>query len=761
MYSARNLEDALAAPMETAELHLSGRGLTDFPLEVLRLPSLKVLDLSHNLIRNLPEAIAELPCLEALNLRSNQLRELPATMGELRALQRLELDENQLAGLPHELSFCDGLRTLRLSSNSFTEWPAHALPPCIESLTIAHNQLSQVPESVRHLHVLTYLDLRHNRLHGLPGSLVLIEGLSQVLLEGNPLELAVESSHPEGVLERFFKDIRRYQGASSVAKYPPMVRQCWLRMVLGGMDLLADFSVETCLTALDSPLAAVRAAASAVLSGLLPSPLPNAEAATLLLAGQFPRVAKPELQKALVAAGFTLVNRLPAAIVAVGERGGATGVVAYREGHSLAFEGHLEAWWAIRRGEFLQAAPASSPLQDNLRRLIRSYKKENIAIALVMMDKAGAPPSLLTDLLGIRLFHPDLEVRHTAGHAFKELAERRVRAFVDRQLKQHFHEEEPYNVHALVEALCRNTALDARGLVQAALELKGAQLSLVTLLPEEEWLPHLDKRMQEGQLNLSSMGLERIPQDLHTLAGLRYLVLSRNQLVQLPADWSPFSTLAMLDLADNRLTSLPDGMGTLKQLAGLDLSHNRLRQVPDSMGDMRSLEALRLDHNPLQDLPETLVRLSRLEMLGLHGCRFPRLPAVIWDLQQLRALDIGDNQLHDLPETVTGFLQLESLSLKGNPLQRIPDWVGGLPALRFLDLSGVAARTLPETLRGHPRMERMYLIRDEAMDWEQVVPLLASMPRLRHVYLRGRKMVRQVQLRIERQLPSVRVLWNG
>jgi hypothetical protein len=393
------LEDALEAPLEVGELFLAGRGLTDFPMEVFQLVNLRVLDLSQNLIRVLPEGIGGLAQLTVLNLRNNQLRALPVEIGQLQGLQRLDLEENQLAELPLELALCDGLRSLRLNDNCFAVWPAAALSPRIENLTMGYNQLKGLPESIRHLHALTYLDLRHNRLATLPENLALIEGLETVLLEGNPLALSVESVNPEGVLERFFKELHQQQGKSSRPKFPAIVRRCWLRMLMGSENLLADFTLDLCVAALDAPLSVVREAARAVLPVLVPSPLPKAGPAQIVFVGQFPGISKVEVERALAAADIVVLRRLSgdaSVIVVLGERpGDAVRARALSEGNPLAFEGHLVNWLAASKGEYLKAAPAANPMQENLGRLIRSYRKENIEIALMMMAKGGTSSGLL------------------------------------------------------------------------------------------------------------------------------------------------------------------------------------------------------------------------------------------------------------------------------------------------------------------------------------------------------------------------------
>lgn len=763
MYIARNLEDALSTPNETGELYLGGRGLTDFPTEIFQLPNLKVLDLSGNLIRSLPEGIGGLSGLEVLNLRANQLRELPGSIGGLLRLSRLDLEENQLASLPPELRSCDGLRVLRLSDNAFSEWPEAALAPHIESLTLAHNALASLPPTVRMLRELHYLDLRHNRLQRLPDDLVLVEGLNQVLLQGNPLALSWQATDPEAVIERFFKDVHVPPGRGrTTAKFTPQTRRCWLRMLLGGTGLLEDFPLALCLEALDSTMPVVRSGARAVLPQVLPSPLPASGPADVHFAGQIEPRLKAEALKAFAKAGIRVVRRLhpAAAIVLLGERPGPIALEALERGHPLAFEGHLEAWLAAQRGEFLQAHTAANPMRDNLLRLLRSPKRENIELALVLLGRSGMQAEAASEVLGVRLFHSDQELRQRAWEAYKEIAEKATRAFVERQVAQHFRDDEPFDERALISGLMRNPAVDGGALVGAAMRLRGSSPALVMLLPEDARAAFYPEMMQEGQLNLASMGLERIPPTVLGQSGLKYLMLGRNALQELPEELETWAGLEILDLSENHLTALPDGIAALRALTGLDLSQNRLRALPEAIAGLRGLEALRLDRNPLGGLPEALMGLPRLEMLGLYGCRLGGVPEVVWRLRGLKALDLGDNGLKDLPEAIGDFPLLESLSLKDNPLMALPEAVGSLERLRFLDLSLTPLRQLPVSLTGHARIERIYLIQDAAMDWEQVLPVLASMPGLRYVYLKGRSLVRAVQLRIEDGLRRVRVVWS-
>ena len=112
----------------------------------------------------------------------------------------------------------------------------------------------------------------------------------------------------------------------------------------------------------------------------------------------------------------------------------------------------------------------------------------------------------LSDLLAIRIFHSDADVREKAYTAFSELADRQLRAFVERQLAQNYKADEFYDVQALVAALIRNPSLDAATLVKAAMDLKGAGTSLILLAPESERPNLLQNSLKDGQLNLAGIG---------------------------------------------------------------------------------------------------------------------------------------------------------------------------------------------------------------------------------------------------------------
>ena len=127
---------------------------------------------------------------------------------------------------------------------------------------------------------------------------------------------------------------------------------------------------------------------------------------------------------------------------------------------------------------------------------------------------------------------------------------------------------------------------------------------------------------KEGKdLDLSGLGLTRLPPEIGQLSALEALHLFNNKLTSLPPEIGLLSALMRLHLAYNQLSSLPRELGQLTVLTKLYLSHNQLTSLPPEIGELQNLELLTLHDNRLEALPEPLKRLNvweRLHQLTLH-----------------------------------------------------------------------------------------------------------------------------------------------
>jgi hypothetical protein len=149
-------------------------------------------------------------------------------------------------------------------------------------------------------------------------------------------------------------------------------------------------------------------------------------------------------------------------------------------------------------------------------------------------------------------------------------------------------------------------------------------------------------------LNLSGNLLSELPDDLPRLSKLRVIFCSHNRFTRLPEVLSSCAQLEMvgfkanairevgpaalspglrwLILTDNQISVLPDAIGTCARLQKLMLAGNQLAELPEAMRGCVGLELLRISANRFEALPEWLLHLPRLTWLAFGGNPVSALP---------------------------------------------------------------------------------------------------------------------------------------
>lgn len=158
--------------------------------------------MSGNIVRQLPDTLfSQCTSLEKLWVRNNRLEALPSTLGRatklkkldlggncltcfpdvsgLRALEGLWCFGNRLTAPPPGLAGCASLRILNMDGNRLTALgtPEDGIArlPSLECLSAAENAIGRVGRELGHSRTLAAtlreLDLRGNRLEGVPASL--------------------------------------------------------------------------------------------------------------------------------------------------------------------------------------------------------------------------------------------------------------------------------------------------------------------------------------------------------------------------------------------------------------------------------------------------------------------------------------------------------------------------------------------------------------------------------------------------------------
>jgi Leucine-rich repeat (LRR) protein len=133
-----------------------------------------------------------------------------------------------------------------------------------------------------------------------------------------------------------------------------------------------------------------------------------------------------------------------------------------------------------------------------------------------------------------------------------------------------------------------------------------------------------------------------------------------------------------LDLSSLNLEYIPDEIKDLAYLKILNLSENNLTELPDFIYSNIHLECLDLSYNRITALPDAIESLTSLEILNVRCNELAELPETIGKLVMLTSLDISHNRLAALPETVDKLTLLEQCNIRGNNLQNIPERIGRL-----------------------------------------------------------------------------------
>lgn len=142
-------------------------------------------------------------------------------------------------------------------------------------------------------------------------------------------------------------------------------------------------------------------------------------------------------------------------------------------------------------------------------------------------------------------------------------------------------------------------------------------------------------------LDLSGNQLSTLPPDLPSLNRLRVLFASDNLFTELPSVLGQCPALSMIGfkanrirhvpagalpqglrwliLTDNQVEFLPPDIGQCQPLQKLMLAGNRLQSLPPELAQCQQLELLRISANPLATLPDWLTQLPRLSWLAFAG----------------------------------------------------------------------------------------------------------------------------------------------
>lgn len=143
-------------------------------------------------------------------------------------------------------------------------------------------------------------------------------------------------------------------------------------------------------------------------------------------------------------------------------------------------------------------------------------------------------------------------------------------------------------------------------------------------------------------LDLTGNQLSTLPNELAECQHLRIIFCSENRFTALPEVLGRCPSLTMVGFKANQIAtvsakSLPAG------LRWLILTDNQIEVLPDELGQCDGLQKLMLAGNRLRALPATLAQCRRLELLRIAANRIERFPAWLLALPRLSWLAYSGN----------------------------------------------------------------------------------------------------------------------
>ncbi|KAG5564734.1 hypothetical protein RHGRI_000811 [Rhododendron griersonianum] len=125
-------------------------------------------------------------CLKEFNLDGCHLSYLPEEIGNLISIQTLDLAENNLSTLPDGICNLTCLKRLRLEDNNVSRlpWGIGGLTS-LEILNLGRNSLCTLPDTIGKLYCLKDLLVGNNKLSHLPSEIGDLDSLKTLVLEGN------------------------------------------------------------------------------------------------------------------------------------------------------------------------------------------------------------------------------------------------------------------------------------------------------------------------------------------------------------------------------------------------------------------------------------------------------------------------------------------------------------------------------------------------------------------------------------------------
>ncbi|XP_048421108.1 disease resistance protein RPV1-like [Pyrus x bretschneideri] len=157
----------------------------------------------------------------------------------------------------------------------------------------------------------------------------------------------------------------------------------------------------------------------------------------------------------------------------------------------------------------------------------------------------------------------------------------------------------------------------------------------------KELSPWIERLTGLEKLDLSGSKIEELPSSINNLTGLGYLGLDDCKELKCPPSSIRMKSLKFHNLSNcSSLEKFPEILEVIEGLKELDLSGSKIRELPSSINNLTGLCHLNLNYcKELKSLPSSICQLKSLVSLSLSGCtKFEVFPSIEENMERLRVL---------------------------------------------------------------------------------------------------------------------------
>ncbi|OJJ15348.1 hypothetical protein BKI52_38695 [marine bacterium AO1-C] len=636
----------------------------EFPQELCRMTSLKKLSLSKSSIKKLPAEIAQLQNLEDLDYgeaTSLNLIDAFAKVASLKNIKRLRLSRTDLRTLPEEITQLTAIEELDLRG-------------CLSL------DMEQTNEVLSPMLALKTLRLLVNE-QALPANLPLLKHLATIQIDYPPhhnyLDMQAANYLPLewGLFENtwfesntaYFDKTNEFIQQYGQLDYPKDRKMCFYGGYVGNFDGLLEF-VENPFQKSSFSL----------------------ERSLFFLTGKIGGFTQKEVKEKFSQYGIRvsgkITTRVTHAIIGRHTKPEILGQIMAKP-IAIVLEDYLKDFIWSQDQPYLMAADTTD-MTNHVTSLLMSEDEGNFQLALQIVEGGGANATIVTYLMVISLFYPDNDIRKEARKLFKKYA--------PTDLQQHV------RTHWRTSLRDKIQSYYLRNLVKHAEIDVGEFMVMRTRVSWAGIRSNVQRSYLKETIDLSQMGLLRLPESMTSLKSIRKVNLSINHQLDFAQIFAVLKELPALEeviLSNCKISEFPVEILALKQLKKLDIAHNQIKVLPGQLQQLEALEELILDGNPLHTLEPEFFQLKKLKKLFARNCELESLPDEIQHLKQLQVLALNNNLLKTLPASMEHLQWLKELHLNDNALETLPEPMGLLEELVRISLKNNRLKTLPQQLR--------------------------------------------------------------